>query len=1319
VSEPVEGTPHESAENPAPANGDGDGFWRGLLRRAPDPPKDGAPRSKIAARRPARSGNTIPLVALAPKYHREYHQVYLDLLERALLDPETYSIALTGSYGSGKSSVLRALRGRRWARWWNEWRVVELSLSTLDPDLTPPVPAENPAEQEMSNRIQKELVKQLLYRLPPGRTPRSRFPRASTPSLPTGVLVALSAAAAVGLAWVVTTFAGWHATIAQRLDGAGWSPPWFWGGVTIGLALLSLAAWWRLSGRYALQAGLKAGALTVSLEPSSSSYFDQYLDEIMYFFQTSKTNVVLIEDVDRFGDAVVFDTLRALNILVNGSGQVGRRVVFVYAIRDSVLGQIGKKKKTSDEPGDADPAAKSPTPEIDRANRAKYFDVIIPIVPFVTTDNARDLMMRVMSPHVADAPGKNGISPALIRLAARYVADMRTLWSIRNEFEIHLDRLMKSARHVMPEINEDIVLSLVLLRATSPDAYEKIRLATSPLDTIVKRWLELVDANLDSNTRKLTDLRTQLENGVSRESRAERAGQQLDALRPELLSMAKQATAAEEVDFSGPLTDANLGDPGGWQKIASGTQLTVTLRSEDVYGRVKAEQTRLGSQMLARLIGMPIDPQAWQEADLEELRDKIDVVEDAIPFLRHHTWQQLYARTGFTVTAEPGEIALEPGEKAAEGAQINFEGLVRRYAPTPLAQDLIAHGYLPRHFARYSSMFYGDVVGLNATEYISRAIEPGIPIPEYELDEQAIGEILTEQDATNDDADLLDDLSVYNLDLVTYLIKHRRGAAQRVATHLAERWNDPEQTFVSRFFQREDQDAATALAELMTPTWDRGLRYTAVDAQLTPENRLGLVNAVLGAMSTDERDDLDADVGRYLSDNYAALASLTDPPDEVRAALVIAAIGRAGGTIHDLTKLKPTALIAAAQASVYPVTATNLQALGGTDRVALDALNAEPTTRPIYDHALRNLNLYLDALTQFDPPGTPVQNPADFAAVLNDVATTRNETLLDRFVRATSPGCRIPDLNETETDPETWPALVKHRRTDSTFRNVQSYVDGHSLDQTLGEFLTEHGNVATRETTPQSERIALATAILSSRETIPTSATRVALAVSIAPGAIPITHIASEDAGLVGPLLAAHLLGDDPETFDPDLLARWEDLETAISASQEFGNFADPTTMPPRYLARTLKSKNIPDTAKAALVTRLGELLPGATQDDATNITESLAELREHLDLPRIEALSAAGASVPSLVHLLSAQGESLPVSDLRAVLLGMGGDYARVSTGRSGGRGGRDVVRFPVDQSHRILLARLADVTHTGAKERPTVRHGRNLEANLKTPAA
>ncbi len=296
--------------------------------------------------------------------------------------------------------------------------------------------------------------------------------------------------------------------------------------------------------------------------------------------------------------------------------------------------------------------------------------------------------------------------------------------------------------------------------------------------------------------------------------------------------------------------------------------------------------------------------------------------------------------------------------------------------------------------------------------------------------------------------------------------------------------------------------------------------------------------------------------------------------------------------------------------------------------------------------------------------------------------------------------------------PEAWPALVSRNRTDPTFENVQRYLSSFGVDEALGGFLTEHAMMATPETTPQPERLTVAVTILAAREAIPAPATRVALASSIAPGVIPIGQIAPDDADLVGPLLAAKLLADEANTFDPDLVQRWDHLEPAIAASEHFGEFSDSTTMPVRYLARALTSQKVPADTKAMLVTKLASLLVEATPAYASAIADAVSQRHEDLDLLRIQALKAAGASDHSLVHLLIAQGENLSLTDLRTILLAMGGDYARLS------KGGAGTVRFEVTQDHRALLQRLDGVTHTGAKDKFTMKYGTNLEAKLKHPS-
>ena len=57
----------------------------------------------------------------------------------------------------------------------------------------------------------------------------------------------------------------------------------------------------------------------ISLKDEQDTYFDNYLDEIVAFFDTVKPKYVIFEDLDRFDDPQIFDSLRELNTLINSS----------------------------------------------------------------------------------------------------------------------------------------------------------------------------------------------------------------------------------------------------------------------------------------------------------------------------------------------------------------------------------------------------------------------------------------------------------------------------------------------------------------------------------------------------------------------------------------------------------------------------------------------------------------------------------------------------------------------------------------------------------------------------------------------------------------------------------------------------------------------------------------------------------------------------------------------------------------------------------------------------------------------------------------
>src|SRR5690606_40367452 len=258
-----------------------------------------------------KSWNLLPLT---PKYLAEEHGGYVAAIEAALADDQIRNIALSGNYGVGKSSILREVAQRQ------DRRIVELSLSTLAPieasqlDDSVPIQATTP-----TNRIQQEIVKQLLYREYPSRTPGSRFRRIERfrwwRAIGTSVLLGF----VVAVTFLLT---GWTVKIATvltpYLDSGIWAHSTIWGAA----AFVALAVNWLFYGKLRISQ-LSAGTATVTLSDNSVSYFDQYLDEIVYIFEVSGRDVVIFEDIDRFNDSHIFETLRALNTLLNVSPSFG------------------------------------------------------------------------------------------------------------------------------------------------------------------------------------------------------------------------------------------------------------------------------------------------------------------------------------------------------------------------------------------------------------------------------------------------------------------------------------------------------------------------------------------------------------------------------------------------------------------------------------------------------------------------------------------------------------------------------------------------------------------------------------------------------------------------------------------------------------------------------------------------------------------------------------------------------------------------------------------------------------------------------------
>jgi hypothetical protein len=373
-------------------------------------------------------GPSQDLESLAPQYDEAQHKTYVDHLEAALKDPRNRNIALSGPYGTGKSSVLDKFEEN------HKDSTVRLAISTLAPDAE---------DATLTNRIQKEVLKQLIYSAQPSTLRHSRFSRREPLSWWRAISESVMA---VGWLGVLLALLGWLPS--QVASGRGHSDgerALVWAVVATLLVTATAVLRMVTYNRFVISDVGAAGA-TLKLSEAKNTYFDEHLDEILYFFDRESKDIVIFEDLDRYNDPQIFQALRELNTLLNNTPKRRDKIAvdqtplrFVYAMRDSLFEKLGEDTA---EVADEDTARA----ENIRANRTKFFEVVIPIVAFISHRTAREHLHQLLR-----QAGITGVDRALVELVAKHATDMRLLVNIRNEYLVFAERLLKPGK-VAPDL---------------------------------------------------------------------------------------------------------------------------------------------------------------------------------------------------------------------------------------------------------------------------------------------------------------------------------------------------------------------------------------------------------------------------------------------------------------------------------------------------------------------------------------------------------------------------------------------------------------------------------------------------------------------------------------------------------------------------------------------------------------------------------------------------------------------------------------------------------------------------------------------------
>lgn len=430
---------------------------------------------------------------LYPIYEEGKHRGYVEALKAVLKDEKSANIALSGPYGSGKSSILEGLlddhdTGRLHPR--------SVSLATMGSRRAPESPpgalvevagdGDSGRHLNAINLVQKEVCKQLLFSAPAKKFPMSRYFRPYQPGrwerLGWGGIAVLPALLIA-------------AVVVAALDLSKW-----WGiAVYVLLGVLAVIAtylvWPRLAGRVLVSEVGAAGAkITLHRE---KTYFDEHLTELMYFFEVTECRLVIFEDLDRFNSLPLVETLRDLNLTLNSGPHDARDTIhFIYALGDELF-----------EAGEA---------------RSKMFDTIVPIVPFASQSTSRGLLAgKLKNDRPLSGDIDVGAFDQVERIISNHVHDHRLLTTIFNEFLIYRDKATPTRALDMLDSQ---LLAAVAYKCILPSDYAKSYRLDSYMDKINaaaasdRRMAEdrciAVRRRLTSRERLLTPYRIRRANGL-------------------------------------------------------------------------------------------------------------------------------------------------------------------------------------------------------------------------------------------------------------------------------------------------------------------------------------------------------------------------------------------------------------------------------------------------------------------------------------------------------------------------------------------------------------------------------------------------------------------------------------------------------------------------------------------------------------------------------------------------------------------------------------------------------------------------------------
>ena len=404
--------------------------------------------------------------------------VYENAIDFIFENKDIKNVAITGAYSSGKSSVLASYKKKH-----QELQFMHISLAHFES------PDQDKIEESGQDKIDEsaletKILNQLIHQIPSDKIPQTNFrikkklDKEHIKHIKYTVIFFL-----VAIIYFIR-FDAWKNYVNNLPDSCSkyilmiTTHPYalMADGILIIKLLSSFIGWLigiQKTRNILHKVNLQGNEIEIFAE-NDESYFDKYLNEVLYLFENTDADVIVFEDIDRYNAQIIFERLREINTLANLQLEKNDKVLrFFYLLRDDIY---------------------------DSKDRTKFFDYIIPIVPVVDSSNSFNQFIL----HFKNTEIYERLDEGFLRGLSLYIDDMRLLKNIYNEFVIYFNRLNTT------ELDCNKMLAIITYKNIFPRDFSDLQLNRGFVYTLFNQKDEICDDERNEIEKNIEEIQKKI-----------------------------------------------------------------------------------------------------------------------------------------------------------------------------------------------------------------------------------------------------------------------------------------------------------------------------------------------------------------------------------------------------------------------------------------------------------------------------------------------------------------------------------------------------------------------------------------------------------------------------------------------------------------------------------------------------------------------------------------------------------------------------------------------------------------------------------------